>query len=758
MSELDSFETLISAALSRLPALDAGTYRFKRSGKGRRSLDAALLADAARERGLPVLALTEELQVIGNSTAALGFFQNMCQTLTSLDRKVSNDKELTKRLLRSAGLPVARGEVVSSRDGAIEAMRRIGQPVVIKPLTGSGGKGITVGVREEDEVSIAMRSAPVRTRRFLVEESIPSIDLRIMVVAGRTVAAMLRVPAHVTGDGQSSIGELVDRKNELRHANPYLRRSPVVIDEAATRRLAALGLTPDSVPEHGRRVLLHYKANLSAGGDSVAVTDQVHPGITDLAERAAACFPSAHHSGVDILAQRFDAPPEEQNCIICEVNCNNDMPMHEFPLFGTPVPTGELEIDGYFGAGRTHLPLGRTGPAGDNRTPPDSRVLRGWRKLRRAAPARMPNAGRLATELATNRLPTEGTCDAESPRALDRRYLADALSVHGADGVRFHTTLVHAELEGRDVVLERSGRSVYTARLSRQRDALERLLEHAAVPFCRRTTVNAGAASAARDFVEKHAGPWNIYAAEPGCSLRGAFRLGRASSVERARRRLTDTATDLVIEQASESHAWRLLVVNGRVRSCLALYPATVTGDGVMTVSELVEQAAAVRRAHPYLRHRPLPEDVPGDACLARHGLDGDSVVPHGERLTLNHGTLIRAGADTVGYTGQVESELERRAREVVSLIGDPPLSTVTFARRTLHGDRAWAVTDIDTDPILVQFTQPAAGDVPTVFDEVAEMLLTGPRRVLDSRPADGDTGQDSRTGHARESHGSPIA
>ncbi|MDV6011075.1 acetate--CoA ligase family protein [Haloechinothrix sp. LS1_15] len=515
-SSTDRFERLIDAALRSLPSLPPRTYRYEHDEPERRALDATLLAEAARDRGLQVTRLSSLLQIISSDTRSLGFLKNMCQTLTSLDRLVSNDKELTKRVLASNGLPVADGQVVRSANAAKRAARRIGGPVVIKPLTGSGGKGITVDVRSDSEVADAAREARARNRRYLVEESIPSIDLRIMVIAGRAVAAMLRVPAHVTGDGEASITELVERKNEFRYANPYLRHSPIVLDDVAMGRLAERGLTPGSVPEAGRRVFLHYKANLSSGGDGIAVTGDVHPELLRLAERAAACFPSAHHCGVDILAERFDAAPGQQRCVVCEVNCNNDMPMHEFPLYGTPVPAAELEIDGYFGSGSGQLPTAGSGTKSAGRRGLRAMVAGRLRGAWQALPTRMP----ATSQQANVPLPRPEELRELPPRQLDRDYLARALQRHGLRDARVAATLIHGKLADHAVVLERSGRSVFAARLGSDRPALECLLQHAEVPITEQ-------GDAARD-------------------------------TDRARQR-----------PDSRQHTWRLLLIDGEVRASL---------------------------------------------------------------------------------------------------------------------------------------------------------------------------------------------
>lgn len=450
---IPAFDELIRRALetaggSSTAFPEAG---YTESGK---DLDAALLADAARARGLPVLRLPDTMQVIGDGGRRVGFFQTMPWSVTALDRIASNDKDLTKRILRRRGLPVAAGSVATTLDEAYEFARALGFPVVVKPVAGFGGKGVTVGVPGEDDLACAWTAATDVAERVLVEECITSIDLRIMVVDGRAVAAALRVPAHVEGDGLSSIAELVDAKNRVREANPYLRHSPIEITGDVRRRLAELGMREQTVPERGQRVFLHYKANLGAGGDSHDVSKLVHASIARIAEQAAACFPSARHAGIDLLVERIDAPAGEQRVVVCEVNLNNDLPMHMFPLFGEPVDVADHVVAMYDRGDTVDVPQLARRP---RIAPMDSAT---------SAPS-LPNV-------------TEAV---GSARAIDRHCLTRELERLGFD-VRFRGRLIFLDRPGETSVAERSGTSIFAARLSRRLDALAQILADAGVPVC----------------------------------------------------------------------------------------------------------------------------------------------------------------------------------------------------------------------------------------------------------------------------------
>ncbi|MQA62464.1 MAG: ATP-grasp domain-containing protein [Actinophytocola sp.] len=721
------FEAHIDSALARLPKLEAPTYRFDPDGHQRKGLDAEMLARAARNRGLDVLPLGSTLQIISSETTTLGFYQNMCWTLSALDRVVTNDKALTKRVLTKNGLPVAIGDVVDNADDAVAVFRSVGGPVVVKPITGSGGKGITVDVRDEAQLRDAIRYAAEHSERFLVEECIPSIDLRIMVVAGQAVAAMMRVPAHVTGDGRSSIAELVERKNVFRAANPYHRESLIELTEEAERRLADRGLSQESVPEPGTRVFLHYKANMSSGGDGVDVTSAIDPGILRLAEQVTQCFTTAHHAGVDILAERLDRPPGEQKCVTCEVNCNNDVPIHEFPHFGEPLPSCDREIDGYFFSGRDRLPMVRELRRTRSVRTSLTRVAH---RIRRKPPARLPSNEWLMRQPIIDA--GEEATAGDLPRAADQRQVRRALAEHGFEDVRYHRKLIFARRDGREVVFERARRSIFTTQLVGNRRALEVLLDDAGVPCCRRVRFRRDELAAAKELVKHRAGPWNVRAARTASDAHGAFRIARIESLERAWSRISAHSRGLIVEQAPESNTWRLLLVDGVISGCVACRQPAVAGDGAATIAELLERKRAQRAANPYLRLYPRQQRMPGDRYLSRRGLSRSDVLPRGEVLPLSKTTDVSEGADTVGYRGEVDDEIRLRAERVLALIGHPPLAAVTFAGRREGEEHHWAVADVTVDPILAEFAWPSAGEGSPAYRDVAALLSSAQHYVLE--------------------------
>jgi D-alanine-D-alanine ligase-like ATP-grasp enzyme len=740
-NDADVFEELIERQLARLGELPSMRLPFQHGGTSKRSLDSALIADAAGRLELRVVPLSDEILVLSDGTTSVGFYQNMAWTLSSLDRLTTNDKSLTKRILSSQGLPVPRGEVVDSVAAAVDCYRRIGPPVVVKPISGSGGRGVVVNIRTEQELMAAVQGALARKPLSLIEESIPSIDLRVMVVAGRTAAAMLRVPAHVQGDGTSTIAELVEAKNRLRAANTYLRHVPIRITGLIGSRLAERGLRMDSVIEAGRRVYFHYKANLGSGGDSIDVTDLVHPDILRLAERATTSFGSVVHAGVDILTQRLDQPPNEQHCVICEVNCNNDMPIHVFPLFGKSIDTGRLELEGYFPSAPVRRRWIGAGPVGRTTI---ARPMRD--RLAGGDPQPWPRVpvteavGELADQ---NWHPLDvaaGSRSPSSPRRLDGVWLRQALATRGWKGVRSDGRIIRARHRGRELVLERSGSSVFAVAVAKSRGPLQTLLDKTGLPSCKSRTFKPDQWPAAKKFFESAPGPWNLRPVGDQRSELARYSFRQESTFERAWARLSTRSLPALLEQAPQLMAVRLLLIGDRVAGTLLQIPMSVIGDGITSVAGLLERKVAARSLHPYLRHTRIRQAVLSPGNLRSHKLEPETVLEPGRRVRLSRSPLIEAGAETVGLPASPSPELERLARTVVDLLGNPPIASVTFAARPADQDCPfphWAVTGVDPDPVIALFAWPWAGESAPdrLYRAAARVLRSGQRYEL---PVDG--------------------
>lgn len=265
---------------------------------------------------------------------------------------------MARELLAAAGVPIPEGRAFRARHATSAAhyAEQLGWPVVVKPVSGHGGTGVVTGIDSRRELTAAIESlgnTSAKAGDFLVESHVPGDDLRFVVVGEATVSVMRRSPASVRGDGSSTIAQLVEAKNRLRRQNPRLRMNLLVLDEAARVHLRRQGFDPSTVPPAGLLVTLSGAANISLGGDSHEVLDEVHPSLMELAVRAARAVVGLEFAGVDLLVEDHRLPLTEQQVHVCEVNTLPSVKGHHFPLFGTPRNVAEsLVLHHLGGTGR----------------------------------------------------------------------------------------------------------------------------------------------------------------------------------------------------------------------------------------------------------------------------------------------------------------------------------------------------------------------------------------------------------------------
>ena len=310
------------------------------------------IVQAALARGIPYRRLTSgSLVQFGWGSNQRRIWAAEVDSTSAVAESIAQDKDLTKTLLRAAGVPVPWGRPVDSVDEAWEVAQSIGLPVVIKPQDGNQGKGVTVNIVSREHLEVAYRVA-AEIGQVMVERFLPGNDFRLLVVGDRLVAAARRDPPYVIGDGEHTVSELVDQVNtDPRrgdgHATSLTR---IRIDDIAVARLNVQGLTPDDVPEKGRRVVLRNNANLSTGGTATDVTDEVHP---DVAARAvaAARMVGLEICGVDVVCETVVRPLEETGGGVVEVNAAPGLRMHISPSYGKGRDVGEAIVSRLFAPG-----------------------------------------------------------------------------------------------------------------------------------------------------------------------------------------------------------------------------------------------------------------------------------------------------------------------------------------------------------------------------------------------------------------------
>lgn len=254
--------------------------------------------------------------------------------------EMAGDKDGTKTLLQDAGLPVPQGRVIYYFDQLEDAIAAVGGfPIVVKPLDGNHGRGITLNINSWRDAEDAYDLAKLESKfgGVIVERFYAGKDFRVLVVNGKVVAVAERVPAHVVGDGRSTIQELIDETNrDPRRGNGHENvLTRIEIDRHSESVLRQQGLWFDSIPEDGQVCYLKATANLSTGGIAIDRTDEIHPETVWIAERAARLV-GLDIAGLDITTTDIRRPLREVNGVIVEVNAAPGLRMHLQPSYGTP--------------------------------------------------------------------------------------------------------------------------------------------------------------------------------------------------------------------------------------------------------------------------------------------------------------------------------------------------------------------------------------------------------------------------------------
>jgi cyanophycin synthetase len=310
----------------------------------------ASLVHAAEARGIPWIRLNRQSLVqFGH-----GRYQQRIQATTTsrtsnIAVELAGDKEETNNILRDLGLPVPAQRLVRRSRDAVRAAERIGYPVVVKPLAGNHGRGVSIKLKTPEDVEVAFERARQHGRSVVVESYIEGFDHRLLVVNGKLVAAAKRMPGHVVGDGIHSIEELVaivnsDPRRGIGHEKVLTR---LEFDDQAERLLAKLGYERSTVPAKDEVVYLRSTANLSTGGTAIDVTDAIHPDNREMAERTIKAI-DLDIGGVDFLTRDITESYREAGGGICEVNAGPGFRMHVAPSEGKPRDVAGPVIDMLF--------------------------------------------------------------------------------------------------------------------------------------------------------------------------------------------------------------------------------------------------------------------------------------------------------------------------------------------------------------------------------------------------------------------------
>jgi cyanophycin synthetase len=311
------------------------------------------IVDEAAKRGIPYIRLNKHSLVqLGYGVNQKRIRATIASTTGNIAVDIACDKEETKNLLGAAEIPVPKGDVVRTEEGLKDAIDRIGYPCVIKPIDGNHGKGNTTNIIDWEMALKAFAAAKVYGRSVIIEKYITGFDFRILVINYKFICAALRTPASVVGDGKNTIQYLLDEvNNDTRRGYGHEKvLTQITIDDFTKIMLDEKGYTLDTIPAKGELVLLKPTANLSTGGTSTDVTDEVHPANIMMCERISKII-GLDICGIDIMATDLRTPVKENGGAILEVNAAPGFRMHIDPSVGLPRNVAEPVVDMLFPKG-----------------------------------------------------------------------------------------------------------------------------------------------------------------------------------------------------------------------------------------------------------------------------------------------------------------------------------------------------------------------------------------------------------------------
>jgi cyanophycin synthetase len=331
----------------------------------------SLVIEAAN-RNIPWIRLNKHSLVqLGYGVNQKRIQATIASTTSHISVEIACDKEDTKNLLEAAEVPVPRGRLIRDKEELKRAIDSIGYPIVLKPINGNHGRGATTNILDWDSACLAFGIAKEHSRTIICEKFITGYDFRILVINHKFIAAAKRTPACVTGDGKSTLKQLIDKVNaDPRRGYGHEKVLTMIKIDAVTEKiLADKELTLESVLPKDEILYLKPTANLSTGGTSTDVTDFVHPNNIFLAERISRIV-GLDICGIDIMASDLSSPLEENGGAVLEVNAAPGFRMHIEPAEGLARNVAEPVIDMLYPPGSTaRIPIiGITGTNGKTTT------------------------------------------------------------------------------------------------------------------------------------------------------------------------------------------------------------------------------------------------------------------------------------------------------------------------------------------------------------------------------------------------------
>jgi cyanophycin synthetase len=319
--------------------LNAGLVELKRLANAEKlGPTTQSLVEEAERRGIPWRKLDDNSMVqLGTGRYQKIVRASITSSTCCIAVDTASNKELTKKLLTDAGIPVPKGDVVRTARGAVEAAKEIGFPVVVKPLNANHGRGVSTCLHIAEEVAEAFTRAQKHSNSVIVEQHFTGRDYRVLVVGGEVIAVAERIPAHIIGNGIDTIAKLIETVNaDPRRGDGHEEiMTRIKVDDALIAWLGRFGFTLESVPSVNQRIVLAATANLSTGATAIDRTDEIHADNASIARRAALIV-GLDIAGIDMVMPNISCSWREVGGGIVEVNASPGFRMHLHPAEGRP--------------------------------------------------------------------------------------------------------------------------------------------------------------------------------------------------------------------------------------------------------------------------------------------------------------------------------------------------------------------------------------------------------------------------------------
>lgn len=312
--------------------------------------------DEAKLRGIPVTRIgNESLLQLGYGKYSRQIGASISDSTRCINVDIAGNKHLTKQILADYKIPVPIGEIAYSEEDAEMLAESIGFPVVVKPLDGNQGKGVTLDIRDPDQLRIAYKEALKHSKAAIIEKFITGRDYRVLVVGDKVSAVSERKPPIIVGNGKHSVKELVEleNNNNLRGDDHEKPLTKIKIDVVARQVLQRYGIDENYVPEPGEIIKLRDNGNLSTGGTARDCTSEIHPANSLIAIKAARAI-GLDIAGIDITTEDISMPITRSNGAVIEVNAAPGLRMHIYPSEGQSKNVAADILDMMFPENQSH--------------------------------------------------------------------------------------------------------------------------------------------------------------------------------------------------------------------------------------------------------------------------------------------------------------------------------------------------------------------------------------------------------------------